>query len=68
MFDKMKQYDDLKATYLYCNSCGSSMPVRERLLLILPDGYLFEYNCRSCGGILGDKRTRLKHEDKLLLK
>ncbi len=37
----MKQYEDLQATFLYCNRCGGSMPVREKLLLILPDGYLF---------------------------
>jgi hypothetical protein len=37
----VKQYDDLKATYLFCNNCGGSMPVKERLLLILPDGYLY---------------------------
>jgi len=36
----MKQYEDLQATFLYCNRCGGSMPVREKLLLILPDGYL----------------------------
>jgi uncharacterized Zn finger protein len=64
----MKQFDDLQATYLYCNTCGGSMPVRERLLLILPDGYLFEYFCVNCGEVLGDKKTKLKDEDRLLLR
>jgi len=64
----MKQYDDLQATYLYCNRCGGSMPVRQRLLLILPDGYLFEYYCTQCGNLVGDKKTKLKNEDRILLK
>lgn len=63
----MKQYDDLKATYLYCNTCGGSMPVRERLLLILPDGYLFEYFCVRCGDVVGDKKTKLRDKDRMLL-
>lgn len=64
----MQQFEDLQATYLYCNNCGGSMPVRERLLLILPDGYLFEYLCVNCGEVVGDKKTRLKPEDKILLR
>lgn len=61
----MEQYDDLQATYLYCNNCQGSMPVREKLLLILPDGYLFEYLCTGCGEPLGDKKTKLSQEDRL---
>lgn len=64
----MKQYEDLQATYLYCNNCGGSMPVRERLLLILPDGYLFEYLCSGCGNVVGDKKTRLSKEDRMFLR
>jgi uncharacterized Zn finger protein len=55
----MKQYEDLQATYLYCNHCGGSMPVRERLLLILPDGELYDYRCLECGAVLGEKKTKL---------
>ena len=54
----MQQYDDLQATYLYCDSCGGSMPVREKLLLILPDGDLYAYLCSGCGQTLGDKKTK----------
>ena len=64
----MKQYDDLQATYLYCNNCSSSMPVRERLLLILPDGYLYEYICSNCGQVVGDKKTKLKTQDRVFLR
>ena len=44
------------------------MPVREKLLLILPDGYLFEYICTNCGSLLGDKKTRLGEQDRMLLR
>ena len=64
----MKQYEDLQATFLYCNHCGGSMSVREKLLLILPDGYLFEYLCTNCGQAVGDKKTKLKPEDRMFLK
>jgi DNA-directed RNA polymerase subunit RPC12/RpoP len=60
----MKQFDDLQASYLYCNKCGQSMPVKERLLLILPDGYLFEYFCLGCGQTVGDKKTKLGEKDR----
>lgn len=64
----MKQYEDLQATFLYCNRCGGSKPVRERLLLVLPDGYLFDYLCLNCGEVVGDKKTKLNKEDKSLLR
>lgn len=64
----MKQYEDLQATYLYCNNCGGSMPVREKLLLILPDGHLFEYLCVNCGNTVGDKKTKLKAQDRIFLR
>jgi predicted RNA-binding Zn-ribbon protein involved in translation (DUF1610 family) len=54
----MNQYEDFKATSLYCGNCGASMPVRERLLLVLPDGDLFEYYCTNCGSVVGDKRSK----------
>ena len=62
----MEQYQDFSATELYCHHCRASMPVRERLLLVLPDGYLFEYLCQECGEVLGDKKVALADRDRLL--
>lgn len=31
------------------------MAVRQRLLLILPDGALYDYLCQGCGSSLGSK-------------
>lgn len=53
-----KQFDDLRASLLYCNRCGRAMPVRERLLLVLPDGDLYEYTCEGCGDSVGSKTER----------
>lgn len=51
------QFRDLIASELYCPKCARSQPVRERLLLILPDGELHEYLCRRCGTSLGERKV-----------
>ncbi|MDC4224152.1 MAG: hypothetical protein MPW15_07980 [Candidatus Manganitrophus sp.] len=53
-----KQFDQFRASLLYCNKCGRAMPVRERLLLVLPDGDLYDYLCQGCGSSLGSKTER----------
>jgi hypothetical protein len=53
------QFGDLVASELYCPQCRSAQPVRERLLLVLPDGELHEYCCRRCGASLGQRRVTL---------
>lgn len=34
------------------------MPVRPRLLLVLPEGELHTYHCAGCGDVLGKKTIR----------
>jgi hypothetical protein len=53
-----KQFDDLRASLLYCDRCKRAMPVRERLLLVLPDGDLYDYMCQGCGASLGTKTDK----------
>jgi hypothetical protein len=55
----VEQFESFKASQLYCRKCGKSMPVRERLLLILPDKDLYEYLCTGCGSSLGDRAVSL---------
>ena len=45
------------ASELYCTKCKQAMPVRERLLLALPSGDLFDYLCTGCGNSLGTKNA-----------
>ena len=55
--DTPSQYEDFVARSLYCPTCRMAMPVRERLLLVLPDGELYGYSCSQCGESLGDKKV-----------
>jgi len=42
---------------LFCNRCRAPRPVRERLLLVLPDGELNEYLCGACGASVGTRKV-----------
>ena len=53
----MEQFESFKASRLYCRKCAKSMPVRERLLLILPDKDLYEYRCTGCAESLGEREV-----------
>lgn len=48
-------FDQLEASLLLCPQCRVAVPVRKRLLLILPQGNKFEYVCTRCGATCGDK-------------
>jgi hypothetical protein len=52
-----KQFDELQATALFCPKCRQATPVRQRLLLFLPDGELHEYLCQYCGSSVGTKKV-----------
>jgi hypothetical protein len=51
-----EQFEEFQASALFCARCQAARPVRERLLLVLPDGELYEYLCAACGASVG-KRT-----------
>ena len=48
-------YKDFDATELYCPKCKQSVPVRKRLLLVLPEGDKYEYFCAYCAETVGTK-------------
>ena len=50
-----KQFEELEATELYCPTCRAAMPVRKRLLLVLPQGDKYDYCCARCGTSVGEK-------------
>jgi hypothetical protein len=56
-------YKDFDATELYCPKCKQSVPVRKRLLLILPQGDKYEYLCAYCAEAVG---TKIDKQDKPL--
>jgi hypothetical protein len=50
-------FEGLHASVLFCNRCRAPRPVRERLLLVLPDGELNEYLCQGCGSSVGSRKV-----------
>jgi hypothetical protein len=53
----MQQFENLRASSLYCNQCKAAMPVRERLLLVLPDKEIYDYLCTGCASSLGQREV-----------
>jgi hypothetical protein len=64
----MEQFESFKASRLYCRKCAKSMPVREHLLLILPDKDLYEYLCTGCGESLGNREVSLAEKRQAALR
>ena len=52
-----EQFEEFQASALFCGRCQTARPVRERLLLVLPDGELFEYLCAACGTSVGTRKA-----------
>ena len=55
----MQQFENLRASSLYCQKCQSAMPVRERLLLVLPEKEIYDYLCTGCAASLGQREVTL---------
>ena len=53
----MQQFESFRASSLYCNKCQKAMPVREKLLLVLPDKEIFDYLCTGCASSLGQREV-----------
>jgi hypothetical protein len=60
-------FQQLEASLLYCPRCRQAMPVRKRLLLILPEGNKFEYLCNACSSSCGDKIEPDEERPRLLI-
>ena len=54
-----QSFDQFNASLLYCDKCRRAMPVRERLLLVLQDGELYDYTCQGCNSSVGSKTERV---------
>ncbi|MBW2607644.1 MAG: cytoplasmic protein [Deltaproteobacteria bacterium] len=57
--DHTRMFKDFDATELYCPKCKQAVPVRKRLLLVLPEGDKYEYLCSFCSESVGSKIDRL---------
>jgi|YNPBryantNP2012_1023418.scaffolds.fasta_scaffold45386_1 hypothetical protein len=61
------EFGEFYASELFCPRCRAAVPVRERLLLVLPDGELYEYLCRQCGASVGEKTTHGRENIQIVL-
>ena len=48
-------YGEFEASSLFCPRCRRAVPVRKKLLLVLPTGNKYDYVCQQCGGQVGGK-------------
>lgn len=55
-----EQFDQFEASSLFCPRCRQAVPVRKRLLLVLPDGERYEYLCTVCSSSIGKKVEEVK--------
>lgn len=62
--DMFKEFD---ATELYCPKCKRAVPVRKRLLLVLPEGDKYEYLCAICSEPVGSKIDKQKQATTLII-
>jgi len=63
-----RQFDQLEASSLFCPRCQRAVPVRKRLLLVLPEGERYEYLCACCSTSVGRKVEETKRQLDLILK
>jgi hypothetical protein len=52
-----QQFENFTASSLYCEKCKAAMPVRERLLLVLPEKEIFDYLCSGCASSVGQREV-----------
>jgi hypothetical protein len=59
-----QQFENFTASSLNCEKCKAAMPVRERLLLVLPDKEIYDYLCTGCASSVG--RREITAGEKLM--
>jgi len=60
--EEEKQFDQLEASSLFCPKCKTAVPIRKRLLLVLPEGERYEYLCAYCSTSVGRKIEETKQQ------
>ena len=61
-------FEQFEATSLYCPRCKAAVPVRRRLLLVLPEGDEYEYLCAYCSTSVGTKIDKNAPQIDVLIK
>ena len=61
-------FEQFEATSLYCPRCKAAVPVRKKLLLVLPEGEEYEYLCAYCSSSVGTKIDKNAPQIELIIK
>ena len=61
-------FKQFEATSLYCPRCKAAVPVRKKLLLVLPEGDEYEYLCVYCSHSVGMKTEKSTPPIELIIK
>ena len=64
--EENRQFDELEASSLFCPRCKTAVPVRKRLLLVLPEGERYEYLCAYCSTSVGRKVKEVTQKIQLI--
>ena len=64
--EENKQFDELEASSLYCPKCKTAVPLRKRLLLVLPEGERYEYLRAYCSTSVGRKMKEATNKIQLI--
>jgi hypothetical protein len=65
---RKSNFEEFEATSLYCPRCKAAVPVRKRLLLVLPEGDEYEYLCVYCSSSVGMKIDKNAPQIELVVK
>jgi hypothetical protein len=65
---RQSNFKEFEATSLYCPRCKAAVPVRKKLLLVLPEGDEYEYLCAYCSFSVGTKTDKNAPQIELILK
>jgi hypothetical protein len=65
---KNSNFEEFEATSLYCPKCKAAVPVRKKLLLVLPEGEEYEYLCVYCSSSVGMKLDKNAPSTDLIMK
>jgi len=68
MQKRESHFKEFEATSLYCARCKTAVPVRKKLLLVLPEGDQYEYLCVYCSASVGTKIDKNTSPIELLVK
>jgi transposase-like protein len=68
MHKPKSSFEEFEATSLYCPRCKAAVPVRKKLLLVLPEGDEYEYLCVHCSSSVGIKTDKSAPPIQLILK